>query len=405
MVLTKGSSSTLVIRLLLAVLAIVLGYVSLTRSIAIVLRNNAVERAHQLAPENARIAGVLSAVLSTDQKAGRNQRARADYIARAALRGDPTVVAAVATLGLNAYLRGDTAGARRLFAYSGKLTRRDLRTQLWAIEDAVARNDIPEALYQYDVALRTQKIGTSLLFPILASALTKAEIRTALIKTMVRGAPWSKDFSIYAAATSASPNSVAQLLTGMRRAGLMVPEAAQARVVDALLATNDINGAWAYYASLRHGVSRNTSRDPRFTAQQSAPAQFDWVVVDNSDATSSVQSNPAGGWFDFTASSSTNGPMLKQVELLPAGDYMLEGTITGIEGAEAALPYWSLTCRDGKELGRATIPANGRFAATIRVGSDCPLQVLTLMARASDQSSSIAGQVTQARLRPVAGGR
>jgi hypothetical protein len=85
MVLTKGSPSTLVIRLLLAVLAIMLGYVSLTRSIATVLHDNAVERAHRLAPENARIAGVLSAVLSTDQKASRNQRARADEIAREAL--------------------------------------------------------------------------------------------------------------------------------------------------------------------------------------------------------------------------------------------------------------------------------------------------------------------------------
>jgi hypothetical protein len=404
-VLTKGSPSTLAIRLLLAVLAIVLGYISLTRSIGAMLQDKATERAHRLAPEDARIAGMLSAVLSTDPKATRDQRARADDLARAALRHDPTVVAAIATLGLNAQLRGDTAGARRLFAYSGKLSRRDLRTQLWAIEDAVVRSDVPGALYQYDVALRTQKVGGGLLFPILASALTDNEIRTALIKTMVRGAPWGNDFTVYAAAASTSPQSVAALLAGMKRAGLAVPQAAQARVVDALLAANDINGAWTYYASLRPGATRGVSRDPRFTAQQATPTQFDWVVIDNPDATSSVQASPAGGRFDFTASTSTNGPMLKQVQLLPIGDYVLEGVMTGIEGAEAAMPYWSLTCRDGKELGRATIPASGRFATTMRVGSDCPLQVLTLVARASDQSSSIAGQVTQARLRPVVHGR
>lgn len=403
--LTKGSPSTLAIRLSLAVLAIVLGYISLTRSIGAMLQDNATERAHRLAPEDARIAGMLSGILSTDEKASKEQRAHADDLARVALRHDPTVVAAVATLGLNAQLRGDIAAARRLFAYAGKLSRRDLRTQLWAIEDAVGRSDIPGALYQYDVALRTQKVGGSLLFPILASALTDREIRTAVIKTMARGAPWGNDFTIYAAAASTSPKSVAQLLVGMKRAGLTVPEAAQARVVDALLAANDINGAWAYYASLRPGATRGASRDPRFTTQQEIPTQFDWVVVDNPDATSSVQGSPAGGRFDFTASTSTNGPMLKQVQLLPVGDYVLEGTMTGIEGAEATLPYWSLTCRDGKELGRAIIPANGRFAATMRVGSDCPLQVLTLVARASDQSSSIAGQVTHARLRPVVDGR
>lgn len=403
--LTKGTPSALAIRLLLAVMAMVLGYVSLTRSIGAMLQDKATERAHRLAPEDARIAGMLSGILSTDQKATRDQRARADDLARGALRRDPTVVAAVATLGLDAQLRGDTAAARRLFAYSEKLSRRDLRTQLWAIEDAVVRSDVPGALYQYDVALRTQKVGGGLLFPILASALTDPEIRSALIKTMARGAPWGNDFTIYAAAASTSPKSVAQLLAGMKRAGLTVPEAAQARVIDGLLATNDIDGAWTYYASLRPNATRDVSRDPRFLAQRATPTQFDWVVIDNPDATSSVQSSPAGGRFDFTASTSTNGPLLKQVQLLPAGDYVLEGMMTGIEGAEGTMPYWSLTCRDGKELGRATIQANGRFAATVRVGSDCPLQTLTLVARASDQSSSIAGQVTQARLRPVVGGR
>jgi hypothetical protein len=404
-VLSKGTPLTLVIRLLFAVAAMVLGYVSLTRSIGAMLQDKATERAYRLAPEDARIAGMLSGILSTDQKATRDQRARADELARVALRRDPTVVAAVATLGLNAQLRGDTAAARRLFAYSEKLSRRDLRTQLWAIEDAVGRSDVPGALYQYDVALRTQKVGGGLLFPILASALTDPEIRSALIKTMARGAPWGNDFTIYAAAASTSPKSVAQLLAGMKDASLTVPEAAKARVVDALLATNDINVAWAYYASIRPGAMRGVSRDPRFTAQYATPTQLDWVAIDNPDATSSVLSSPAGGRFDFTASTSTNGPLLKQVQLLPAGDYVLEGTMTGIEGGEGTMPYWSLTCRDGKELGRATIQTNGRFAATMRVGSDCPLQALTLVAGASDQSSSIAGQVTQARLRPVVVGR
>ena len=100
--LSKRMPSALAIRLLLAVMAMVLGYVSLTRSIGAMLQDKATERAHRLAPEDARIAGMLSGILSTDQKATRDQRARADDLARAALRRDPTVVAAVATLGLDA---------------------------------------------------------------------------------------------------------------------------------------------------------------------------------------------------------------------------------------------------------------------------------------------------------------
>lgn len=92
------------------------------------------------------------------------RRREADRLARLALRQDPTAVAALATLGLNAQIRGDTNSARRYFAYSDKLSRRSLTTRLWAIEDAVARDDIPAALRNYDVALRTSAIRTRTAF-------------------------------------------------------------------------------------------------------------------------------------------------------------------------------------------------------------------------------------------------
>src|SRR3546814_17422634 len=75
-------------------------------------------------------------------------------------------------------MHGDRAGGERLLAYSQTLSRRDLRTQLMAIELAVARDDIPSALRHYDIALRTKKNAPDLLFPVLTSALTNPTIRT-----------------------------------------------------------------------------------------------------------------------------------------------------------------------------------------------------------------------------------
>ena len=42
-----------------------------------------------------------------------------------------------------------------LFHFASSLSRRDVPTQLWLIEDAVRKNDIPGALSHYDAALRS----------------------------------------------------------------------------------------------------------------------------------------------------------------------------------------------------------------------------------------------------------
>src|SRR3546814_9359723 len=96
-------------------------------------------------------------------------------------------------------MHGDRAGGERLLAYSQTLSRRDLRTQLMAIELAVARDDIPSALRHYDIALRTKKNAPDLLFPVLTSALTNPTIRTELVKTLGGRPTWSHDFISHAA--------------------------------------------------------------------------------------------------------------------------------------------------------------------------------------------------------------
>src|SRR3546814_20250863 len=132
------------------------------QSVALVLPDSRIEEAHALAPHNGRIAGRLSQTLYRSGASEADQ-ARAVTIARDALQHDPTAVEAVATLAADAFARGDQAKGERLLAYSQKLSRRDLRTQLMAIELAVAQGDISGALRHYDIALRTKQHAPELL--------------------------------------------------------------------------------------------------------------------------------------------------------------------------------------------------------------------------------------------------
>lgn len=381
--------------------AVVLGYYGVTFSLAQVLVKQEPALAYRLAPYDGRITAAYATSLSGPDATPKD-RAKADALAKRALRQDPTVAGAAATLGLNAYIRGDKASARSYFTYAQKLSRRDLRTQLWMIEDAVQRNDIPSALHQYDVTLRVFPNMGDLLFPVLGSAISDTTIRNELVKTLANRPSWEKGFIAFMAGNSPDPTSTAALFTSLRKAGIGVPELANAGATNALMAAGQFDAAWSYYAAIRPGADRRRSRDPRFDANLETPSQLDWTPInDGSGLTTSIQS----GIFDFAAPASVGGPMLQQLQLLPPGRYRLSGHSVGIEQAAGAQPYWTLRCQNGRELGRVEVPnsnvANGNFNGSFAVPADCPVQTLVLTARASDAVAGLSGQLDRVELAPA----
>lgn len=402
--LPRRSAAEWGVRGALAIVAAGLGYLSVTHSLAYMIRGSAPERAHALAPWDGRITALLSEKLSGPDATPADRR-QADALARLALRQDPTAVAAVATLGINAQARNDTASARRIFAYSEMLSRRDLRTRLWAIEDAVARNDVPGVLRNYDIALRTSRIAPDLLFPILGSAISDAEIRQALVATLTKRPAWSDQFIGYVSGNGPDARATASLFEAIHRRGIALPAGSPSALIGRLLGEGHADAAWRFYASITPGVDRRMARDPGFTANLASPTPFDWQPITDSGVSATIQRGEQGGIFDFAVPPNLGGPLLRQTQLLPPGDYAIEGRSIGIEQDDGALPYWTLTCAEGRELGRATVPnsaqANGRFAGRFTVPTGCPVQQLQLVARPSEALSGLTGQIDDVRLRPA----
>ncbi|MBC9030960.1 hypothetical protein IAG41_01000 [Sphingomonas sp. JC676] len=385
------------VRIVLVAIVAVLGYYCVTFSLAQVLAKANPALAHRLAPYDGRITAAYAATFAGPE-ASAVDRARADQLARLALRQDPTAVIAVSSLGLNTQVRGNTASARRLFAYAQKLSRRDLRTQLWSVEDSVAQGDIPAALRWYDVTLRTSPEMGELLFPVLASASEDPAIRTELIRTLARKPQWGEHFLNFVPGNAPDPRTTAAFFLSLHRAGVAVPERSRASTVDALVAKGYYDEAWAYYASIRPGTDRQRSRDPRFTASLAVPTLLDWVAMDDGGVTASIQD----GMFDFAAPSGVGGTMLRQAQLLAPGTYRLSGHSDGIDQTQAARPYWALTCKDQQPLARFALPnsseAGGNFSTTFNVPSGCPLQTLTLVAQPSDAVSGLSGRIDRVEL-------
>jgi hypothetical protein len=395
------------VRALLASMAALFGYLGVAHSLALATMTADPVWAHALAPYDGRVTGRLALQRLSEKQNVASTEAIGRW-ARLALRQDPTVIDAVVTLGLQAQLRGDLPSARRLFAYAELLSRRDLKTQLWAIEDTVARGDVPQALHHYDIALRTSMKAPELLFPVLADAIADPVIRTNLISILAAKPIWGTGFVVYIVSKGQDPRLTAALFTGLHRAGVSLPQDVTAALINNLVAIDEVDDAWRFYATIRSGAKRSRSRDPHFSVAMTTPALFDWTPINDAGISTSIQPS-ANGIFDFAVSPSVGGPMLTQMQALPSGLYYLRGRSVGLDQPERSLPYWLLACHNGRELGRVTVTrsaqAGGNFQGQVRVPSDCSAQTLSLIARPSDAVSGVTGQIDLVQLVPVPGGQ
>lgn len=392
------------VRVALASVIAGLGYFTVAQSLAEVLPDRDIERAHQLAPDNAPVTAKLSRLsILADPSATR--RGRAEALAREALRKDPTAVAAVTTLGIIAEARQNIVEARRLFAYADQLTRRDLLSRLWLIEDAVRRGDAGQALHHYDIALRTSRASQDILFPVLATASSDPSIAADLVETLKTRPAWAEAFLSFVPSNSGDPRSTARLFLALRKAGVPVPVAAQTTLINTLIAMKRYSEAWAYYATLRPGADRSRSRDPGFSDPIEQPSSFDWVPASSASGLSAaIQRGPNGGLFDFSAPAGIGGQMLRQMQFLPRGIYVLEGHSINIAQQNESSPYWRLACAsDDRELGRVIVSNSaengGHYTGKISVPADCPAQNLEFVARPSNAVMGLAGQLDHLELR------
>lgn len=388
----------------LALAAAVLAYVSVSASLANVVVKIDPARARDLAPSDGQITAATAERNFTVAPNGSIDSAEAQ-LAQLALRQDATAVSALSVLGLQAQLRGDVARARQLFSYSHSLSRRELRTQIWAIEEAVTRGDVAGALEQYDQALRTSRRARDLLFPVLARAIVEPAVRARLLDTITSEPMWGLAFVRYVAANAPEPRAVLTFFREGARAGLQIEDDDRGRLVNALVAEGATEDAWQFYERFRSKADRLRSRDPNFSSNIRAPAVFDWTALNPKGLSASIQQGENGGIFQFSARMGARGTVLRQTQLLRPGLYFLKGRSRGIDQPEYSRPYWALSCEDGRELGRVPLPTSGgtseRFSGRFTVPSECPVQMLSLVVRASNAIAGVQGQIDMVQLAPV----
>lgn len=393
-------------RIALAITALVAAYVVGMQSLAMATLRSSADRAYALAPWDAE-AAARKARASIPTNGDTSRLVVADALAKFALKQDPLSVDALVTLGLDAQFRGEQRHAKEYLKIAQMLSRRDLQVELWSIEEAVARGDVATALAHYDIALRTSRSARELLFPVLAGAIADPALADAAVRVMSTRPAWAPDFIYFLSTNAPDPSVAASFVGAAKTAGIAVSDASEASLTDALINRGELDKAWNFYATSHGKVDRARSRDPRFAYDQASRAQFDWQLLGNDGVSASVERAERANVLAFSIAPGASGLIVRQLQLLPAGPYVIRGKAM-IDAAEgSSMPRWELSCQDGRPLGQVALAgANGNiatFTTRIVVPVGCPAQYLALLARPGAGSQTTTGEIHEVTLTPATG--
>mgnify|MGYP002780282132 CR=1 FL=1 len=402
------SSGELARLAVIAVTGIALAWLLVAHNLATRLRDTAPGSAVGLAPWHG---GARDALANAQLAATAKDRrpaavAEAAATARAALARNPLSVSSWRVLGYAADVRGDQATARRLIKTAERMSRRDSLTQLWLIEDAVRRDDIPGAMAHYDAALRTSRLSRDLLLPILVSATDDPIIRLNIAHKLAGNPPWREEFIIRFAAEAPSGPIAADLLQRLKRTGPVPLRPELALLVRRLAERGDIQSAFSIYRTLTDGrESTALVRNGGFDRENVLPP-IDWAFID----TGGVTASQALDRLEISAASDAGGRAASQLLALAPGRYRLRALIGYEPGDEPASIELGLSCTSsaGRRLAfaanRATAPARS-VELSFAVPSGCPSQRLEIGVTSETQPGGSAAWVDRIVVGPAAGAR
>lgn len=333
--------------------------------------------------------------------------AAAKQMAERALSRDPLNVAAARTWGLVVAAQGMEQPAERMMRFAEKLSKRDVRTQMWMIEARVRQNDIAGALHHYDLALRSSLSARQPFFPILTSAATDPNIAARLGEVLAKRPPWGPEFTTQFVANSADARAITTLLSRVRLDPANEGERQLLRsAIERLVGMGEFRSAESLY-SMASGRPNLLIRNSGFDLPNEFPP-LDWQLTQEPGLTAeqrSVEGSTTGDHALFlTAENERGGPVARQLLLLPAGRYRLVLAFGDTAEEEAANPRITMRCVDS-DIDFATVrlpaasSAGRRSESVVQVPQgNCPAQWLTISAASRLDAASSAPWISSLHL-------
>lgn len=338
--------------------------------------------------------------------------AKAEGVAIRSFERSPLSPAAVRTLAYVADMRGQPDRALALMRFSLRLTRRDFPTHLWFIEHYVGKDDLPNALNHYDMALRTSALAHPVLMPILIKATEDSRLIRPLAKVLDRRPVWKDDFIRDVISKGPSALNVALLSEYVAASGNPFSAVRIDNLTDRLVA----EGQFTRAAKLAKRDYQNqlVANGGFETAIGSSP--FDWKLTSDFDLGAAVSSQGKtgpdlqpgrSGELQIDAAAGRGGEIASQLLLLSPGRYRLTADWSAAASDAGGSAFWTVTCATGEKQVILTIDVTktnqqNRDAEFDVAGAGCPAQRLSLSVRSASDTQGYSGSVDNVTVSKVA---
>lgn len=347
------------------------------------------ELALLLDPNNGEAQSRRAEQLQSDSRP--ESRAELTRLSRSALARSPVMAPAARTLALSHDVSGDHFGAMRLINYAESISRRDFPTQVVLIQLAIARNDIPNALHHYDIALTTTEASRPFLFPVLIAATAHPEVVDGLARVFAQRPSWGELFIIEASQKAPDLDQLADLLCKLHHIRYPIPETAIVVAIGRMVDQGRYTLAQRVYSAAYPG-SVGPIRDGTFAATSLRHTAFDWRLSEVSGVMSEpIQSGGRG--LSIHAVNGSGGVIASQLIILPAGEYQLTARLARVGGNGSASVRFICARTNTRLAEFRPLRAYESLRASFVSPPNCEAQWAQIVVDGGDDPSGFAGEI------------
>ena len=332
--------------------------------------------------------------------------------AQRALRASPLNAHAVSLLGLIAEREGDQKNAEALMRIAAARTWRDQTVDEWLLNNEAHRGDYAHALPYADALLRISNFQPEL-FPVLASFTVDPRAFEALTAFLATAPPWRSWFLSELSGRLANKTRLVQLYAALNDSENPPTKDELRPYLNRLIKDENFELAYQTWHAILPPPRRTDATYP-FNRDFEFPVDslpFDWTLVTTPGAdiriVSSVDSGKKRALLVEFSGARVRFANVKQLMLLPAGDYSFSGKLKTAELRTVRGLWWRIFCANASaktlantELISGTMPWTD-FSVKFQVpAADCGAQWLQLELPARIEAESrIEGQVWYQDLR------
>lgn len=277
-------------------------------------------------------------------------------LSMASLDDEPLSANSIRNLALFEAASGNVDQARKLFGISIAISRRDLPTHYWFIQEYGKLNDLEKLMAQVEIAMRTKQASWAQLVPALLSGLENQELVAPTARLLSTNPPWEYRFWSDIQKYPQSAENLAKLLISLEKSGHDVEKWLPDAVVRLLAKQQNFAAAFDVYRTFNDGQQQPTSEpiiSNAYFARVPNSSIFDWSVVQSQNVEAVI--SPQDKALSVSIFAPFASDIASQVIRLPPGRYRFRVNLKQFSSEYSGALRVKLYCAEETSLGSAEL--------------------------------------------------